>query len=131
MSKDELKIKKIDDILSNSYKLERYILEIENNNNIPYDKKIEKKLVKRMDEFSKKYKNTKYFEFKRYLKIAGFTITTLILWNLGISTINKENFHRNEDKKEIVTLICNNIENVSGKINTFLFTPINIERKEK
>lgn len=131
MSKEELKIKKIEDILSNGYKLEKYILEIENNNNILYDEKVGKNLEKRINKFSKRNNNIKYFEFSRYLKIAGFTITTLILWNLGNFTLSTDDLRLNEDKKETITMLCNNIENVSCKLNTFLFTPINIERKEK
>lgn len=126
MSKEELKIKKINDILNCDKDLQEYIIKIENDDKIPYDKTIEKKVLTkiRKKEFKKVDKAIVY------LKVAGFTLFTLLLWNIGFSNINMQSFDNQNSTKDTIYSICNNISSVTAQINTFLFTPINIEEGE-
>ncbi len=140
MKSDFKKIIQIDEMLDDEIKLQKYIDDIESSNDINNYEDIEDRIlnkIKNIKNENKQMKNKQKMTKFDYLKVAGFTILVLILWNIGSMTgilsnsqVNADTSKESENKqtKQSIDEIYQNINGVTNKISEFFVTPTNLER---
>ncbi len=127
MSKEEMSILKIEELLKDENKFNSYLDSLENNNDIPYEEGLENRILSKITNEKNDNKKQNKFRMTDYLKVACFTLIALIIWNFFgfVSKTNGEEIEsaRQENSEEINSII--------SKINEFFVTPINLERGGK
>lgn len=127
MSKEEMSILKIEELLKDENKFNSYVDSLENNNDIPYEEGLENRILSKITNEKNDNKKRNKFRITDYLKVACFTLIALIVWNFFgfVSKTNGEEIEsaRQENSEEFNSII--------SKINEFFVTPINLERGGK
>lgn len=119
------KINKIEKLLKNEEMLNHYISEIENNNLITSDINLSQNIINNIN----KKDNTFKLKVTNFLKVCGFTMITLLLWNVFTFTNLSENINvkiNSENKAKVYE----SVNDFTSKFSHFLLVPINFKGGE-
>ena len=123
-------IDRIDEVLNDEEKFSKYIVKIQNNEEIKIPSNLNEKILQKLEinsNFKKENSSNKVIKFKNIeiLKVACFALFTVIFWNVIFEFNNNFDYKDIIDKQrqEKIEEVRLNVDDIAGKITTFFMVP--------